>query len=596
MISSTSLNTNSSLESLISQYMAVERRPLVQLQSRRSEISSKTQYFDSMKTKLQSLQDLAEELKETKNDSVFNTVVVTSNNENAITVSADEGAAEGTYNIRVRQLATSTQFKSTAQLNSAIATMSSSQVVAGLNELNILDSFAGADFETVPSGSITVNGQTFNLENYDTISEFMLAVNNDTTANANIYYDENKDKFIIENDDHNAATLTLSETAGDSGVGFFTAVNIETGTYGDEPNLTPVATGVQADVLLYKVNFDTALGVTDTGSFKINGVTIDWDAGEDTLNEVISRINSSDANVTAFYDDSLDKVMITANETGSDEIQFEDIEGSFLGDTLKFDGVVQNTGNDAKFTINSSDSNDEITKTLNTFEINGVSVTLKEVTVENDNYADSGTESVMISSTKNLKVITNKIESFLNGYNSVLNYIKQLTDVDMSTYTRGVFTGESIINNLRYELLHLLTNQITTAGSGDPTSLSQIGITLDENLNAEISDSSLLEEYLSSDPRAVSTIFNSTDGIATSVYELLDPYLETNGIIDGRKENITNQLDSIDQSINRMEDRMGLREEYYRKQLQTMQNLLYQVVQQQNLMNSILDNSQQFLQ
>lgn len=596
MISSTSLNTSSSLESLISQYMAIERRPLLQLQSRRSEISSKTQYFDSLKTKLQSLQDLAEELKETENDSVFNSVVVTSNNENAITVSADEGAAEGAYSIRVRQLATSTQIKSTAQLNSAIATMSSSQVIAGIDELNVLNSFSEADFDTEPTGSITINGQTFNLEDYDTISEFMLAVNNDTTANVNIYYDENKDKFIIENDDYNAATLTLAETAGDSGVGFFTAVNIETGTYGDEPNKTPVATGVQSDVLLYKVNFDTALAETDTGSFKINGVTIDWDAGEDTLNEIISRINSSDANVTVFYDDSLDKVMITANETGSDEIQFEDVEGSFLSDTLKFNGVVQNTGNDAKFTINSSDSDDEITKTSNTFEINGVSVTLKDITVENDNYADSGTEAVVISSTKNLDVITNRIESFLNSYNSVVNYIKQLTDVDMATYTRGVFTGESVINNLRYDLIHLLTSQITTAGSGDPTSLSQIGITFDEDLNIEISDSSLLEEYLSSDPRAVSTIFNSTDGIATSVYDMLEPYIDTDGIIDDRKENIENQLDSIDQSINRMEDRLEIREEYYRKQLQTLQNLLYQVVQQQNLMNSILSSSQQYLE
>jgi len=595
MISSTSLNTSSSLEGLISQYMAIERRPLVQLQTRRSAVYSKTQYFDSLKTKLQSLQNLAEELKDTESDSIFNTVTVTSSNESAITVSADDGAAEGTYNIRVRQLATSTQIKSTGQLNSAIATTSSSQVVAGLDELSVSNSFTEAGFDTEPSGSISINGQTFDLADYDTITDFMLAVNNDTTANVNIYYDANKDKFIIENDDHNAATLTLAETAGATGVGFFTAVNIETGTFGEAPNKTPSATGLQADVLLYKANFDSALAETDTGSFKINGVTIDWDAGEDTLNEIIARINSSDTNVTAFYDDSLDKVMITAKEAGSEDIQFEDVEGTFLSDTLKFAGVVQNTGNDAKFTINSTDSTDEITKTSNTFEINGVSVTLNDVTVENDNYTDPDTEAVVLTSTKNLDAIENKIQSFLNSYNTILSYIKQLTDVDISSYTRGVFTGESVINSLRYDLIHLLTSQISTASSGDPTSLSQIGITFDENLSIEISDPSQLEEYLTTDPRAVSTIFNATDGIATSVYELLEPYIETDGIIDDRTESIADHVETIDQSIDRMEDRLEIREEHYRTQLQTMQSLLYQVVQQQNLMNSILSSTQQYL-
>jgi len=595
MIGGTSLNTSSTIDSLVSQYMAIERRPLIQLQARKSQISAKLQYFDTLKTKLQSLQDLAEELKDTENDSIFNAVVVTSNNENAVTVSADEGAAVGTYNIRVRQLATSTQIKSTGQLNTALATISSSQVVAGLDNLNIFNSFTEAGFDTAPSGSITINGQTFNLDEYSSISDFMIAINNDVTANANIYYDENKDKFIIENDDHSANTLTISETAGETGVGFLTAVNIETGTYGDAPNKTPTATGVQVDVLLYKLNFDSSLDETDTGSFKINGVTIDWDAGEDTLNEVISRINSSATNVTAFYEESLDKVMITSNDTGNEEIQFEDIEGTFLGNTLKFDGVVQNTGNDAKFTINSSDSGDEITKSSNTFEINGISITLKNITVENDNYADPDTEAVIISSTENLDAIKNKIQSFLDSYNNISSYIKQLSDVDMTTYTRGVFTGESVFTNLRYELIRLITDKITDVSSGDPNSLSQIGITFDENLKAEISDTSLLEDFLMNDPQAVSAIFNSSDGVATKVYDLLVPYNETDGIIDGRKDSIENNVESIDNSIDRLEERLERREDYYRSRLQTMQALLYQVVQQQNLMNSILATSQQYL-
>lgn len=596
MATVSSLSSNSSLESLISQYMAIERQPLRNLQTRRSEISVKTTYFDTLKSKLSSLQGLAEQLKETESDSIFNSVNVSSNNTDAIAVSADSGASVGTYTVRVRQLATSTQIKSTGTLNTTIAAKSTAQVVAGVDNLDLFKSFADAGFNTAPSGSVTVNGQTFDLENYDTVSDFIIAVNNDESAAVNLYYDENNDKFIIENDDHNDTTLVISETAGESEVGFFSAVNLATGAYGAEPNMMPSATGVQSDVLLYKANFDATIGESDTGSFKINGLTFNWNASEDTLDEIISQINSSSANVTVFYDESLDKIMITANDTGSEEIQFEDIEGSFLSDALKLDGAVQTLGNDAKFTINSNDVSDEITKSSNTIEINGLSMTLKNITVANDTYTDPETESVVISSTKNNSAIKNKIQSFLDNFNNVTSYIKSLTDVNLETYTRGVFTGESVFRNLRFELIDTLTKSVTGGDTGDPTSLTEIGITFDENLKATISDSEMLEDYLSSDPLAVSRIFNDSEGIATKLYDFLESYVETDGIIENRKSSIQEQMDSMDQSITRMEQRMAIIENNYRSKLQSMQTLIYQIVQQQNTVTSILSTTNNYLQ
>ncbi|HPG37916.1 MAG TPA: flagellar filament capping protein FliD [bacterium] len=588
MASVSSVSSSSSLEGLISQYMAIERQPLTNLQTRRSEVSAKTSYYDTLKTRLTTLQDLAEQLKETESDSIFNSVNVSSNKTDIVSVSAESGASVGTYTLRVRQLATSTQLKSTASLNTTIAAKSSTQVVAGVDELDIFKSFSEAGFSATPSGSVSINGKTFSLDEYDTVSDFIIAVNNDETAAANIYYDENIDKFIIENDDHNQASLVISQIAGESGTGFLGAVNIATGTYGAEPNMTPSATGVQGNVLLYKANFDNALGETETGSFKINGVTFNWNAAEDTLNELISDINTSTANVTVFYDESLDKIMITANDTGSEEIQYEDVEGNFLSDTLKLDGAVQTVGNDAKFTINSADASDEITKASNNFEINGLSITLKNTTVTNDNYSDPETESVVISSTKNNSIIKNKIQSFLDSFNNATLYIKNLSDVNISTYSRGVFTGETVFRNLRFELIDALTRTVTGGETGDPTSLAEIGITFDENLKAKISDSSQLEEFLSNDPKAVANLFNGSDGVATHLYDFLESYVQTDGIIDSRKTSISDQLETMDSSIKRMEERMTVIETNYRSKLQSMQTLLYQIVQQQNTVNSIL--------
>ncbi len=586
---STSSYSSGSLTSYVSQLMSLEREPIYELEDRKDRVNAKTAYYDKLATYLEDLQDLAEDFTDTEDNTIFNAVSVSSSDSDTVSVKANDDAAVGTFNIRVKQLATSTSMISTSQLNSSIAAASAFQVVAGSDELDIYESFADAGFETEATGTITINGKEFNLADYETVNDMLTDIRNDSTANVNIYYNETLDKIFIENDDPSATKLSISETAGASGVGFFTAINMETGEYGNLPSQnSPVSTGLQTDVLLHKVNFDTELDESDTGSFKINGISIDWNAGEDTLNEIISRINSSEAGVTAFYDDSLDKVMITSNTQGSGEIQFEDVEGTFLSESLKFNGVVQNLGQDAIFTINSTDSANEITKSSNTFELNGLEINLNDVTVANGDYTDSDTTSVQISSTKNTSQVKKNIENFISKFNGILEFVKTNSEIDMDTYTRGALTGETVFRDVRFSLLNIATSTITDITEGDPSTLIGIGIEFDEDMNLTIADSDLLEDFLVNDSQAVQNLFNSTDGIATRVAELIDPYLETDGIIDVSKEGIESQIESIDNNIERQEERLERLQEYYIEKYAALQNTYNAVIQQQSLMDSIL--------
>jgi flagellar hook-associated protein 2 len=580
MASTASIGSTGSLESLVQQYMTLERRPLTTMQTNRNSLSTKSSLLDDVKTQLQDLQDLAEEMAETDADkSVFNTVQASSSDTDTITVSSNEGAAEGTYLFRVRQLATSTTMKSTAYLNTAASVKSSSQVVAGTGYLTTSRSWALAGFDTVPDGTVTINGETFTLSNYSTVDAFMTAVNNDANANAHIYYNQDTDRFVIEHDAP-GETLTISESAN----GFFTQAHITTGSY------TTNTTGVQTDVLLKNANFDYAFSAAETGSFKINGVEIAWNADSDTLGEIISRINASEANVTAFYDESLDKVSFTANDTGSEVIQWEDVTGTFLGDALKLTGVTQNVGNDAKFTINSTDSGDEITKTSNTFTLNGLSVTLKDITVANDSYSDSGTTSVTVTSTQDTSAIRTKISSFLTKFNTVKDYLKNKLSVDPTTYSRGALSGETTFRTLLTNMTTTILDQVSGVAADDPSTLYEIGITFDENLHASITDESTMNDMINSDPSAVAAIFNSTYGIATRLYDMLDLYTETDGIIDGRKDIIQDRIQDIDDRVDKYQVRLSIKERQYRNELYAVQNLLNRAVQQQNLMTSILDS------
>ena len=579
MISLSSIaGQNSSIEALIQQYMALERRPIQELQSKKAALNTKKAVFNDLKNKLVSLENAAEVLADTTNSSIFNAVNVSSDDTEKLTVTAGTDAAQGQYVFRIRQLATATSMKSTADLNTHKSAKSSSQVVAGSDDLDTDEAWADAGFDTTPDGTVTINAVEFTLADYSTVDDFMDAVNSHETANANIYYDSDSDKFVIEST--NGDNLVLSETGTN---GFLTEVNITAGTY------TTNTVGLESSAYLYEINFDNGFSSSDSGSFKINGTTITWDADTDTLDSVISAINHSDAGVTAFYDDSLDRVVFTSDTMGSEEIEWEDVEGTFLGDTLKLTGVTQSTGQNALFTINSTDSADEITKDSNSFTINGLIFTLKSITVANDSYSDADTTTVTVNSVKDESTLKSKINDFLGAYNSAIDYLKAKLAVDTSTYTRGALAGESVLRSLKTDIIGILLAQVSGIDSDKPSHLGDIGITLDDNLHASISDASELSDWLDEDPDAVADLFNSTYGVANQMVELLEPYSESYGIIDDRKDSISELMENIDDRIERLEERMERKEAYYRQQFSALQEALSAINYQQSVLSNIMN-------
>ena len=569
-------SSSSSIESLVQQYMAVERQPITTLNTKKASLNTTSAVYNDLKTKLTALKSAAASLADTDNDSIYEAVSVSSSDSNSLGVTAGSGAAQGQYTFRVRQLATATRMQSTADLNTKPSVMSSSQVVAGTGVLETDETWADAGFDVTPDGTVTINGVTFTLSDYTTVDDFMDAVNEDETANANIYYDSTRDRLIIEST--TSDNLVLSETGTN---GFLTEVNIASDTYSTN------TTGLNSSQYLHEMNFDTALESTDSGSFKINGVTITWDAGEDTLNTVITEINNSAANVTAFYDDTLDRLVITSDTAGSEAIEWEDVEGSLLGSVLKFDGVTQSIGDNAIFTINSTDASDEITKSSNSFSINGLNITLKAATVVNNDYMDSETTSVTVTSSKDESLLKNKINAMLSAFNNLVDYLNVKTAVDTTTYERGALAGDSLFVNLKGSLAGVLLDKVNGLEEGKPSYLSEIGITLGTDLHASISDAGTLSDFISDDPYAVADLLRSDDGIAARLEAFLEPYTENYGIIDDQRDAINYSIDNIDTQINRLEERMERREAYYRQQFTSLQELFITLTYQQTTINNL---------
>lgn len=574
---------NSNINLLVTQFMALERRPLTSLNTKKTSLNSSLNIYNDLKSKLSDLLTASRDLSSTSTSSIYNSRTSSSSDETKLTASAGSGAAVGTFQIRVKQLATGASIQSTGELISKSAAKSTTKVAPGSGVIDVSKSFSDAGFTNTPDGTVTINGQTFTLSDYDTVQAFMDAVNTDVTANANIYYNKTEDKFSIEQKS-GSTDLVISETGTNP---FFTEAKVTVGMYTGNGN-----TGIQSDVLLSKANFDTTLTSTTNGSFKINGVTITYNTDTDTLDNVISRINSSTANVNAFYDSSLDKMIIKSKATGStDTITLSDVSGNLMS-VLKLSGATATAGTDANFTINSSAASDEITKSTNTFTINGITYTLKNTNVTS--YTDTTYTTVTVK--QDTSAIQSKITSLLDKFNAVTEYIKDKSSVNTSTKARGLLAGNVAFTSLRSQLFQKVTEQITGLTAGNPDYLNEIGITISSSLKVSLSDTTKFDNAITSNSKAVEDLFNSTNGVAKKIETLLKPFVESssstrNSIIDETKDVISKQIEDIDVRIDRMETRLNIRENQYRQQFYKMQELLNNLVLQGNQITSLTQST-----
>ncbi|MDI6792423.1 MAG: flagellin [bacterium] len=96
------------------------------------------------------------------------------------------------------------------------------------DRIDLTKGFDQAHFHNQPTGTISINGETFSVTG--TVQSFMDNVNNNSNIDVTMYYDTLEDKFAIRSDDLQK-DLTLSETPSTNGFGFLSETNITEGTY-----------------------------------------------------------------------------------------------------------------------------------------------------------------------------------------------------------------------------------------------------------------------------------------------------------------------------------------------------------------------------
>jgi flagellar hook-associated protein 2 len=402
-------------------------------------------------------------------------------------------------------------------------------------------------------------------------------------------------------------SVTSSNSAIVSATASGTAVNTNTSIEVISTAKSALWVSGVKDLNGYTVSGDKTLSFTVTNGDGAPSTvkTIQINDG-DTLDTVISKFNSSELGVTAFYDTQNKQFVLTKNDTGSkSSIVADAATNTFMaelgftdpGASAELSG--KTAGTDASFKLNGY----QTSRSSNTFDISGVTYTLQQ----------TGTANITVANDTNSTF--DMIKGFVDKYNETIEAINQktgetkyrdfppLTDAQRKDLSEkeaelwdekaksGMLRGDSILSSGLNTMRSVLYASVYT---GDPNydQLSEIGITTSRNYldkgKLEI-DETKLRDALAANPEAVMKMFTgdgTEKGIASKLRETIESTVDKieskagNALRTNAQFTLGRELTDVDKRISAFEDRLVQVEERYWRQFSAMEQAILRSNQQ----------------
>lgn len=278
-----------------------------------------------------------------------------------------------------------------------------------------------------------------------------------------------------------------------------------------------------------------------SGSFTINGVSIAYN-GSESLNTVLSRINASNAGVTAAYDALLDRVTLSARATGAALISLADVQGNFLTAT-GLAGAAQQTGQNAVYTIDGVNGGQPLSSSSNSISgvLNGVTLDLKDITAS----------PVTLTVSQNVDATASALKAFVDQYNSAIDLIRRHASFDATLKQAGLLMADSGVRGIEAQLRRLISTP-ATGTTGAVRSLADLGVSTGKvgsaigATNTLTFDTAKLSAVLKDNPNAVESVLNAFS--STAALSGTGPVASLSGVPGGHHEAGYYEVSSLDGS------------------------------------------------
>jgi flagellar hook-associated protein 2 len=479
-------------QTVVNELVQIDSQPVTNLQTDEAANNSKLSALGQLSGDFTALQSAATALQA---DGLFNGVTAASTTANSTwTSTAANGTPPGSYAIDVTSLATSASLNGASNIAGPLSTTSN---VSGLT-------LATLPTATAPTaGNFTVDGQTVTVALTDSLQDVFNKISAATSGNVTASYDPTGDKITLASADHTQIVLGAANDTSN----FLSVARLNNNTT-DSVTSSARLGSVSLSSPLVSSGLSGAFSGVDSsgnGSFTVNGVSIAYNVNTDSLSTVLGRINNSSAGVTASFNPTSDSVSLSNNSTGDTGIGISDTSGnlaSVLGMTSA-SGATFVHGANAVFTINGGSP---ITSASNDLTSAVTGVTGLTVNVNSQ-----GSQTITVS--PDTDAMSTAIQGFITAFNNMQADITALTQITTNvngTVTSSILSGNEEVPQWSTDLRNLAFN--STSVSGAIKSLDDIGIGFSGiSPTLSVTDSTKLENALSTEPTAVGTFFQSAN-------------------------------------------------------------------------------------
>ena len=322
-----------------------------------------------------------------------------------------------------------------------------------------------------------------------------------------------------------------------------TAFNVQTTSSSQSNSFTAIA-GTGAAVGTYNVSVTnlasaqqlvsgalSATGSVGDGTLKLTlgsqSFNINVAAGSDTLSSIAAAINGAIDNpgivASVVQGSGGAHLLLSSSQTGAaNNIAVSETDG---GNALA--ALTYGTGNTGHYTQQSAPADASFsiagvaqTSASNTIvnAVNGVTLTLLAPTT-----GTGGTLSVA----SDTSTVAKNITAFVSAYNTLASTMASLGSYDATTRVAGAMQGNAVLTGLQTQVSRIMESFV---GTSTYNSLVSIGITTNSGGSLSLNNTKL-QAALSSNFGAVSTLFSSTNGIATQLNSQITSVLAGTGSI-----------------------------------------------------------------
>ena len=546
-------------KSVVSQLAQAERAPEAVWARNQTKINAKNSAFTNVTSYLNQLQTAVKALKDT---TVYDSRSATSSTPAVATVSASAATKVGTYNFNITQLATAASLAGAANISSHIsATKDVSGVTVG-----------AANFATaVTAGTFSVNGAQVTLATTDSLQAVFDKINKATGGSVTASYNSTTDTISLDS----ASNITLGSAADTSN--FLQVAKLSNNSSGSVTSNDTLGR-VSSSAVLTGAHLATTVsdGGGGAGAFTVNGVSISFNAGTDTLQNVVDRINSSAAGVTADYDVVNNKFSLTNSTTGDVGISVADVTGNFLAATGLAGGTLA-AGKNLNYSVNGGAT---LVSRSNT--IDGTSSGITGLSV-----AALTTGKTAVTVAGDTTAIQTNVQAFVTAYNNVQSYItsNSASSTDAAgKVTAGTLTGDGNATSIASSLRANAFSPVSISGlSATFSQLANLGIKSNGQNNTVTLDATALTSALAGNLGDVKKLFSdSTGGLAAKLDSFLTNLTGDSGTVVAHQASLTTQSTSIDTQVANLEKSIAADAAHWTNAFRAMETAQAQLTQELN--------------